>query len=78
MATLQARNVPDDVYAAARVRAQANGMSLSEYVIDVLRREVARPTLREWVAQARLDVPSERLDVDVEALIDAVRAEHDA
>jgi hypothetical protein len=34
-------------------RADAAGMSLRAYVVEVLRRHVARPTLEEWLDEVR-------------------------
>ncbi|MCI0689167.1 MAG: hypothetical protein L0Y54_18335 [Sporichthyaceae bacterium] len=50
---LQVRNVPDDVHEALRARAAAEGKSLSDFVLDELRRVVARPPLREVFNRAR-------------------------
>lgn len=45
MATLYVENVPDDVYAALRKRAQRNGKSISAEVIALLRENI--PTKEE-------------------------------
>lgn len=50
---LQVRNVPDDVHEALRARAAAEGKSLSDFVLDELKRVVARPPLREVFDRAR-------------------------
>jgi len=50
---LQVRNVPDDVHEALRARAAAAGQSLSDFVLDELKRVVARPPLREVFERAR-------------------------
>jgi plasmid stability protein len=45
-------------------RADAAGMSLRSYVIEVLRRHAALPTLEEWLDEVRADppLPSEGAD----------------
>lgn len=53
MATIQVRNVPDEVYRALRARAAAAGFSLQDYV------------LRELVRTATLRTPAD-LVVEVE------------
>ncbi len=50
---IQIRDVPDDVHAAARARAAAAGMSLSDYLREELVRLVARPTVAEVIARAQ-------------------------
>ncbi|HZN19462.1 MAG TPA: hypothetical protein VFB84_14975 [Micromonosporaceae bacterium] len=51
-ATLQIRNVPDDVHAAVRIRAVEAGMSVSDYLLDLVREMVTRPTMAQVVARA--------------------------
>ncbi len=50
MAALQVRNVPDDVHETLRRRSVREGVSLSEYVLRLLMRESAHPTMTEWLA----------------------------
>ena len=38
-------------------RADAAGMSLRAYVVEVLRRHAALPTLEEWLNEVRADPP---------------------
>ncbi|MDP9444870.1 MAG: hypothetical protein M3P83_11215 [Actinomycetota bacterium] len=76
MATLQVKNLPDDVHAALRQRARQEGTTVSELVTRMLRREVALPSMTEWLA----DVQGRRgggLDVDVTELLDEVRTNGD-
>lgn len=42
MATLHVRNVPEEVYAALRARAEREGRSMSAEVIAILRRTLLR------------------------------------
>ncbi|HEU4425122.1 MAG TPA: hypothetical protein VFR67_21540 [Pilimelia sp.] len=51
--TLQIRNVPDDVHAAVRVRAAQAGLSVSDYLLELVRELVTRPTMAEIVARAK-------------------------
>jgi plasmid stability protein len=51
MATVQIRDVPDDVHRALRARAAAAGVSLSDYARDVLGRAASRPTAAELSAR---------------------------
>ncbi len=44
---IQIRNVPDDLHRRLKSRAALAGMSLSDYLLDEIRRVVERPTLAE-------------------------------
>ncbi|MDR1187307.1 MAG: hypothetical protein LBK95_07610 [Bifidobacteriaceae bacterium] len=78
MATLQIKNFPDDLHAILRQRAKAQGVTISQYVIEVLRRALTRPTTDEWLA--RHDRPRSSAgsrDFDSAALIREIRDEFD-
>ncbi|MGH3978385.1 MAG: FitA-like ribbon-helix-helix domain-containing protein [Pseudonocardiaceae bacterium] len=49
---LQIRNVPDDARRALKARAAARGESLNTYLLDLIEREVARPTVEEVLDRA--------------------------
>ena len=68
---LQVRNVPDDVHAELRRRAQAAGVSLSEYLLRELERIAARPPIEEVLARWA----SRRLDISMADVVQTVRAE---
>jgi plasmid stability protein len=71
MALLQIRDVPEDVHRILKSRSAAAGVSLSEYVRELLGRDAARPTARELAAriEARGPVdPGEPTDVTVRRL----------
>ena len=59
MATIQIRDVPDDVHRAYRQRAAAAGMSLQEYLLAELVSAAREPTPAELVAQVERQI-SER------------------
>lgn len=52
VASIQVKNVPDDVRAVWRRRAAAAGQSLQEYLLNKLTEEARRPTLDEVLARA--------------------------
>lgn len=52
MATIQAKNVPDDVHQVLRRRAAAEGKSLQEYVLAALTDLARHPTLNEILDRA--------------------------
>jgi len=49
---LQIRNVPDDARRALKARAAARGESLNAYLLNLLEREVRRPTVEEVLDRA--------------------------
>lgn len=76
MATLQVKRVPDDLHAAVKARAAAEGVTVSELILRVLRQTVERPSLQSWIddveaAHAGL-MPRE---LDVPSVLDQVRDE---
>lgn len=74
MSVLQVKNLPDELHAALAARARAERVTMSEYVIRVLRRDLAKPTGAEWVARRRARSGPVR-DIDTLAALDAARAE---
>lgn len=49
---MQIRDVPDATRKALRARAASRGQSLNAYLLEVLAREVARPTVAEVLERA--------------------------
>lgn len=49
---LQIRDVPDDARRALKARAAARGESLNRYLLDLIERDVARPTVEEVLDRA--------------------------
>ena len=73
MASLQIRNVPDDLHRRLKSRAALEGQSLSEYALLELRRAMQRPTRRELAERV---AAFERAAVS-ESAAQAVRSERD-
>jgi len=48
---LQIKNVPEDVQAAIKIRAAQAGMSVSDYLLDLIREIAMRPTMTEIAAR---------------------------
>ena len=63
MGMVQIRHVPDDLHRELKARAALAGMSLSDYLLRVLRREVDRPSREQWLREL-----SEREPIDVGTL----------
>ena len=73
MAMIQIRNVPDPLHRELKARAARAGMTLSDYLLDVVRRAIERPEPAELLRRIR-----ERAPVYVtETPADAVRAERE-
>jgi plasmid stability protein len=49
---LQIRHVPEDVRRALKARAAARGESLNTYLLGLIERDVARPTVKEVLDRA--------------------------
>ena len=75
-ALLQIRDVPDDSRRELKARAAAQGQSLNAYLLDLINREVARPTVAEVLDRAARR--SERATASALDAIAAARHERDA
>lgn len=73
-AMIQIRNVPDDLHRRLKARAAMSGQSLSNYLLDEIRRSAERPTLDELRDRLREREPIS----PAESPAQAVRAERDA
>lgn len=74
---IQLRNVPDDLHAKLKARAAANGMSLSDFIIQEAKLLAEQPTLEEM--RRRLEaLPPVTLDISAADLIHEGRQERDA
>lgn len=62
MSAIQVKNVPEDLHAAARERAGQMGMTLTDYVILLLRRDLAAPSRGEWFVRIERRSPVTGLD----------------
>lgn len=74
MSFIQVKNVPERVHEAVRQRAAREGMTLSDYVLDLIQRDLALPSRREWLDRLATRRP---VEVDALAALDAARAERD-
>lgn len=73
---LQIRDVPDEARRALKARAAARGESLNTYLLNLLSREVERPTVAEVLERAARR--SERATVPALTALDVARSERDA
>jgi len=71
---IQLRNVPDELHRVLKARAALEGMSLSDYLLDEIRRIALRPTVRELQERLASRAPVQPSVAPAEAL----RAEREA
>lgn len=72
---LQIRDVPDEARRTLKARAAARGESLNAYMLELIERETARPTVGEVLQRAARR--AERADASAVETLDAARAERD-
>ncbi len=72
---LQIRDVPGETRRGLKARAAARGQSLNAYLLDVLGREVSRPTIAEVLDRAAHR--NERATASAVDVVAAARAERE-
>lgn len=72
---IQIRNVPDEVHRALKIRAAAEGISLSDYIKRDLEELARQATLEDVFARARARGPSGITSEEIVADIRASRGE---
>jgi antitoxin FitA len=79
MATIQIRNIPDDVHRKYRIRAAAAGMSLQEYLRKELIENAKRKTPAEIVAEVEEEMRTTGTDGFAGgSSVDIIRADRDS
>ena len=74
VSNLQVKNVDPALHEQLRTRAAAAGVTLGEYVLELIRRDLRTPSRHEWLAQVR-SLPTIGPDVDIAEALDEARAE---
>jgi antitoxin FitA len=69
---VQIRNMPDDMHRTLKARAAAQSLSLSDYMLQELRKSAEVPTMAEMLERIRNRPPVEPFSSE-----EAVRAERD-
>jgi plasmid stability protein len=77
MSAIQVKNFPEDLHAKLRERAARQGRSVSGYVTELLKRDLSRPTTREWLDSLRRDPPTDLTSDEIVSSIHEGRAERD-
>jgi hypothetical protein len=72
--------MPDDLHAKLVARARLERITISEYVIRVLRRDLVLPATAQWVdgLNARIPLSAHPKDIDVIGALDEIRGEWSA
>ncbi len=79
VSAIQVKNVPPELHERLRARARAEGRNLSDYVRDVLERDLLVPSMREWLDSLAHDEPVSNISSEeIVAAIHAGRGERDA
>lgn len=74
---LQIRGIPVKTRDALRRKAESRGLSMSQYLIDLIQHDVSKLPLEEWIALVRKDPPVE-LAAPAATAVRELRAERDA
>jgi hypothetical protein len=75
VATLQIRNFPDDLKERLRERSEQADLTMSDYVIKLVRTDLDEPTMDEWLARVADLPPHDDLPFTGAELVDEARAE---
>ena len=77
MSTLQIRNFPDDLKERLRERAGSVDLTMSDYVIQLVSNDLARPTMEEWLVRLEELPEHPELNLTGARSVDEARAELD-
>jgi antitoxin FitA len=76
VSAIQIKNVPSDLHQRLRERARREGRNLSEYALVVLERDLAMPSMSEWLERLQQDEPVRGItSEDIVSLVDEGRTE---
>jgi plasmid stability protein len=71
MGAIQVKAVPEELHEALRRRAIQEGMSLADYVLDLIRRDLGLPSRREWLERLATRKP---VGLEPDAIVEALHA----
>jgi hypothetical protein len=71
MGAIQVKDVPEELHEALRRRAIQEGMTLADYVLDLIRRDLGLPSRREWLERLATREP---VDIQPGAIAEDIRA----
>ena len=71
MGAIQVKDVPEELHEALRRRAVQEGMTLADYVLDLIRRDLGLPSRREWLERLATREP---VNIDRDTIVEALHA----
>jgi hypothetical protein len=74
MRDIEMTNMPSALHEALRAGAAEEGLTVSAYILDLIRRDLAVPSRRQWAARVQSRQP---VDVPAVAVVEVVRAERE-
>ena len=75
---IQVKDVPEELHKALRRRALEHGMTLADYVLDLIRRDLGLPSRREWFERLATREPVNLRPGEAAEALHAERAEREA
>ncbi len=57
MGAMHVKNISEDLHEAVRQRAEEEGMTVSDYLLTLIRRDLAVPSQRQWLAELSTHTP---------------------
>jgi hypothetical protein len=78
MGAIQVKDVPEELHEALRRRAVEQGMTLADYVLDLIRRDLGVPSRREWFERLASREPVKLRPGEAAEALHAARAEREA
>src|SRR5215212_4978352 len=78
MGAIQVKDVPEELHKALRRRALEHGMTLADYALDLIRRDLRLPSRREWFERLATREPVNLRPGEAAEALHAVRAEREA
>jgi hypothetical protein len=77
MGHIQIKNVPAETHTELRRRAEQAGLSLRDYLMRLIRRDLALPSIQDWIAEVEALEPVPEGEESAAEMIAAVRRERD-
>ena len=78
MGAIQVKDVPEELHQALRRRALEQGMTMADYVLDLIRRDLGLPSRREWFERLATREPVKLRPGAAAEALHAARAEREA
>ena len=75
MSSVQVKNVDGETHEQLRQRAAQAGVTLGEYVLELIRKDLRKPSRTEWLARLRALPPAAITHDEMLSELDAQRAE---